>query len=314
MKYKPSDYAIAQSIIAVVLLLLPLLALVDIEAKRILIYAHDWVLYIASLLLIWHFAARRFIKKLLANQHLFRPLIVFSATILATALLYAPSYLLSLIWHEDIETRKLLVGFLTAMNFMLSLIWCIGYVSALAARERTRLEETYKKQSLKLLSQQIQPGFLYQSLDNIDALIAEDEEKASNAITNLAELLRYKLKAGQHDEVDLYDELNAVTYMQNLANAGELEIHGLEQIRNTHIMLPPLLVYNLLYQLNYKVDQPLAVKLESLENNQYQLLISGLTHNPRVIKKRIRAQYPDFFAANTGFHYKDKVLSLTFTG
>ena len=79
----------------------------------------------------------------------------------------------------------------------------IGYISAQAVREKTSLEHTIRKQKLKMLSQQVQPAFLYQCLDNIEYLMEQNTEAASDSITDLAELLRYKLHADKQDLVEL---------------------------------------------------------------------------------------------------------------
>ncbi len=306
---KLSDYWIAQLIIFVLLLLFPLIALAELEPSKLLPYAHDWLLYTSCLILVSHFVSRRFIKKMLSTGRFYRILIVFSAVIMTAAFLYIPSYLLSFIWYDSEKDRQLLIQFLTSMNVIFSFVWVIGYLAALAARERSQLEETYKKQSLRMLSQQIQPKFLYQSLDQIEHFMDSDLDKACDAVTNLAELLRYKLRAGKEEYVDLYDELIAARYMQSLAEAGDLNLSALDELQPKTIKLPPLLVYNLLFQLNHKVDQPLNVTLEQ-QLEQWHLCVSGLTHNPRLIKKRMRTQYPDFFAINPGFQYKNNCLTL----
>lgn len=307
---KLSDYWIAQLIIFSLLLLLPLVTLAEIEPSKLLPYAHDWLLYVISLIVIWSLVTRRFIKSMLSNGRFYRILIMISAVIVSSAMLFIPSYLLSFIWYELPHERQELIQFLAVMNIVLSTMWTIGYISALAARERALLEEKYKQQSLKMVSQQIQPNFLYQSLDQIEHLMDNDLDTACDAITNLAELLRYKLRAGKEESVDLYDELLAAGYMKSLANAGKMEIKALEQITPNQVKVPPLLVYNLLYQLNHKINQPLTVSL-LMKNNQWQLSISGLTHNPRLIKKRIRTQYAQFFNLHPGFSYANKCLTLT---
>ena len=237
---KLNDYWLAQVLIFILLTTLPLIALSVVEAKKVLVYTHDWLIFVVMNLTILHFVAR---KRIAQNKHApsFKKIFgIIVAIILTNLILLAPLYLLTMLWETDASNRNKLYYGLLAISFNIHFIWCIGYQMALSAREKSKLEQDNKKLNLKILAQQIQPEFLYQSLDNIEELIEEDEELASDAITNLAELLRYKLKASKLDNAHLGEELQAVQHMQCLANSGEINIIDLPYIIEQKVTVPPL--------------------------------------------------------------------------
>ncbi len=63
---------------------------------------------------------------------------------------------------------------------------------------------------LKYLRSQLNPHFLFNSLNNIDELIFNDQEKASKAIFHLSEVLRYVLKESETNKVPLNKELEFI--------------------------------------------------------------------------------------------------------
>lgn len=305
------DYYIAQGIITSLILLFPLVAVTFFAPEKLMQHALEWLLYTLMLVSVWHLVTRRFIKRMLQKQRFYRALVVLSALIITVAILYLPSMLLSYFWYDDAAERQQLVKSLTKFNLFLSFVWTIGYVSAQAIREKASIEKSIKHHSLKMLAQQVQPAFLYQCLDNIEALMDKDTDAASESITDLAELLRYKLQAGKQDLVELKQELNAIKYMQRLANAGDLTLSISEELELRSVTIPPLLVYNLLYMLNLKVAQPLHVDV-SLSAQACTISVSGFSYQPRLIISRIKGHYIDFFTSQQArINFQDKRLNLT---
>ena len=76
--------------------------------------------------------------------------------------------------------------------------------------ERLRLIATVKEAELRALKSQINPHFLFNSLNSLRALIDEDAPRAREAVTRLANMLRYSLQSGQQETVIFEDELRIV--------------------------------------------------------------------------------------------------------
>jgi hypothetical protein len=75
-------------------------------------------------------------------------------------------------------------------------------------RERTlRATALATEAQLEMLRYQLQPHFLFNSLNSLRALIAEDPSRAREMVTELAEFLRYSLLSSGVSEVPLADEI-----------------------------------------------------------------------------------------------------------
>jgi len=68
----------------------------------------------------------------------------------------------------------------------------------------------------QLLKAQLNPHFLYNTLNNIDALIWLDQERASSAVTSLSDLMRYMTYSARQEKVPLKDEVRAVAQLCDL--------------------------------------------------------------------------------------------------
>lgn len=67
-----------------------------------------------------------------------------------------------------------------------------------------------------LLKSQLNPHFLYNTLNNIDALIWIDQERASAAVTSLSRLMRYFTYSARQEMVPLKDELEHLRLLIDL--------------------------------------------------------------------------------------------------
>ena len=100
----------------------------------------------------------------------------------------------------------------------------------------------------QLLKSQLNPHFLYNTLNNIDALIWIDQERASSAVTSLSSLMRYFTYSACQEQVPLSDE---VEHLQQLIDLQRLRMPraaclvfeqegDLSQLHIAPLMLTPL--------------------------------------------------------------------------
>ncbi len=73
-----------------------------------------------------------------------------------------------------------------------------------------RLEARQTESELKLLKSQINPHFLFNTLNNIYATNLEDSEKANDIVLGLAGLLRYQLESNSKQKALLADEIESL--------------------------------------------------------------------------------------------------------
>lgn len=76
--------------------------------------------------------------------------------------------------------------------------------------ERLELNTTLKQAQLNTLKGQINPHFMFNSLNNIRGLMLEDVEKSREMLTKLSEMLRYSLTKTSVDGIALEEELEMV--------------------------------------------------------------------------------------------------------
>lgn len=100
---------------------------------------------------------------------------------------------------------------------MIVFIWILIYFSyQMTMRyhfneiEKWKLKAEIQKAELGTLKSQINPHFMFNTLNNIKGLMLEDVSLAREMITNFSELLSYSLQHAEKKEVFLSDELEVV--------------------------------------------------------------------------------------------------------
>lgn len=88
-------------------------------------------------------------------------------------------------------------------------------------KKRLELEQQNQKSQMNLLISQINPHFLFNTLHNIDALIHEDQDKASKSLVKLSDIMRYMLKDTKSDFVELKNEIE---YLENYFSLESLRL------------------------------------------------------------------------------------------
>ncbi len=86
---------------------------------------------------------------------------------------------------------------------------------------KIELENKNKTSELALLRTQLNPHFLFNTLNNIDALISTNQEKASDAVIKLSEIMRFMLYEANSDRVPLEKEIN---YLQSYISLQQLRL------------------------------------------------------------------------------------------
>ena len=95
--------------------------------------------------------------------------------------------------------------------------WMAIYLAIAMQRHRyqselrqAQLGEALRAAELRLLQSQLNPHFLFNALNGLRSLIAEDPGRARDAVTQLARTMRYSLASGDEDLVSLERELEMV--------------------------------------------------------------------------------------------------------
>lgn len=135
----------------------------------------------------------------------------------AGSLILLAHVLYYMVLHEPLEMG--MVSFiLSILNLCIFLlIWTAFYTvikSFIRLREekinRFRLEAALKESQLNTLKGQINPHFMFNSLNNIRGLMLEDVDKSREMLTRLSEMLRYSLNADKKNTISLGEEIDTV--------------------------------------------------------------------------------------------------------
>ena len=103
----------------------------------------------------------------------------------------------------------ILFGTLTIYAIQFALYHLVRNVQRLRQKEQqaTELLALAREQQLAALKAQINPHFLFNTLNSISATLKQDPDQAREMIAKLSRLLRYALDGAQRDQVALRDEI-----------------------------------------------------------------------------------------------------------
>jgi sensor histidine kinase YesM len=108
-----------------------------------------------------------------------------------------------IIMYRDIISMSVTAGLSTAIKMTTQ--W---YQSQ---AEQKELEKLHIESELQNLKHQLNPHFLFNTLNNIYSLISINQEHAQNAVHQLSNLIRYVLYDSDHPKVPLNKDLNFTT-------------------------------------------------------------------------------------------------------
>lgn len=183
-----------------------------------LIYATVDTLFFAVL---YQFLCKLLIQppQWLQNKAL-RFVVVMLIMVFACQLLFSIEYLVHIYTPiERPQPNSDFLPYITLANFLKVLILnlsalCIAIYkySLFTLRQTEELKQEQKLMKLQLLQSQINPHFLFNSLNNIYALVYTKNDIAPDALLKLSDMLRYVTDFGQQEKVSLDKEL---AYIQN---------------------------------------------------------------------------------------------------
>jgi len=139
------------------------------------------------------------------------------------------------------------VTFLWAFNGWLMIYFALH---ARKQREARELELTLdaRNAQLDMLRAQVNPHFLFNCLNSVRALIAENPHRAASMVTSLSDLLRYSLQSDRTHTVSLAEELAIVDEYVSLERVRfehRLRFERMLDPRALEARVPPMLVQTL---------------------------------------------------------------------
>jgi two-component system LytT family sensor kinase len=203
---------------------------------------------------------------------------------------------------------------------ILALVWgIIGsaikgiflWVDSIAERRVLEKKHLQSKNALLLLQAQINPHFLFNSLNNIDILIEESSKIASEYLKKLSDILRYVLYETKEEEIDLSKEIVQIKNYIDLQkirtnNPRYVNLNILGELRAQKIapmIFIPFVENAFKHSKNKTIDNAIDIQFEIsdqnvtmvcknyFESNQIEIVKNEGLGN-ETIKQRLNLLYP----------------------
>lgn len=210
-------------------------------------------------------------------------------------------------WQEIIQFIIIFVGVTTLLQ--LSRGW---FEQAEMKQEIAELKQENTEAELKTLRAQMNPHFLFNSLNHIYALAIQDSPKTGSAVLELSELLRYNIGNKDRQKVRLDDEIK---YIQKYIELYKSRVHHPERIEleinnpDADLLISPLLLivfiencfkHGSIKKPGEKIDIAIRVDDDTLslktqnwigESNELPNFSSGTGY--KNVRRRLELLYPD---------------------
>ncbi|MBS1744276.1 MAG: sensor histidine kinase [Bacteroidetes bacterium] len=139
--------------------------------------------------------------------------------------------------------------------------------------ETDALKASFRQSQLQGLKSQVNPHFLFNSLNSLSSLIYEDEEKAETFLNEMSKVYRYMLRNDEDQFVTLQTELAFVQSYMYLLKARYGDGLVLEKkVSNEDLtrLIPPLtlqvIIENAIYQNAIIKNKPLVISIETVND------------------------------------------------
>ncbi len=214
------------------------------------------------------------------------------------------------------------------ITIFVSTVLCIFKLYSEMEAEKNKLMTEKKDAELQALKTQINPHFIFNSLNNIYSLVYQNSEKALPAIEELSRLLRYSTKDLEKPVIPLEKEME---YIESLIALESLRIKNPELLTvEKNITLPnqgisPMLLVPFVenafkhgdfrdkgFILKISDDQgPLHFYLHNFKNSRYKDDFSGI--GIENVRKRLEILYPGSYQLSIRENKSEFVVDLKIT-
>lgn len=236
-------------------------------------------------------------------------------------------------WMQDLlaETVQNLLADLSLLFYLfLSFLTGGALLSIIRGENLSEIRLRNSQHENQLLKSQLNPHFLYNTLNNIDALIWIDQERASSAVTSLSALMRYLTYSSRQEYVTLQAEIEHIEQLVELQRLrmsqanSLLFVNKVSASKAAHIHIAPLLLMPLVENafkhcssldedqaiifslrivdgiLRFETDNVVSDSDSMLANGEKRLKSTtlhgvGLT----VLRRRLELLYPKAFSLST---------------
>jgi two-component system, LytTR family, sensor kinase len=225
---------------------------------------------------------------------------LFAATILILIWVYLTSMIINLITPElsDYITMSLPSRFLSGYLFYVFYVFffmAIVYYQNFKekVKRESELKTLVREAELHALKSQINPHFLFNSLNSISSLTMSDPAKAQEMVINLSSLMRYSLKHGQSEKVSfgtelqnnkLYLSIEKVRFGNKLQTIFRVDESCSKSVLPNMILQP--IYENAIKYGVYEATEPVEIITEASCNGEFLEISVTNSYDPGVRNKK----------------------------
>ena len=189
---------------------------------------------------------------------------------------------------------RMLTGYLLYVFYVLLFMSIIYYQNFKdKVKRESELKSLIKEAELHALKSQINPHFLFNSLNSISSLTMSDPGKAQEMVINLSSLMRYSLKHNQNEKVTfgtelqnnkLYLAIEKVRFGSKLLPVFNVD-EGCYEASLPNMILQPIYENAIKYGV-YEATEPVEIITTGSCNGRYLEISVENTYDPDVINKK----------------------------
>jgi two-component system, LytTR family, sensor kinase len=225
---------------------------------------------------------------------------IIAATIIVFIWLYIGIVIIKLLhpyseqWIDNNIAANIFGGYMLYLTYVI-FFYAVNYYHGFKEKLRNegKLKSLVKEAELHALKSQINPHFLFNSLNSISSLTMTDPARAQEMVINLSALMRYSLKHDQIDKVPFSEELNnnklylqieKVRFGNKLNPVFEIDENCLNALIPNMILQP--LYENAIKYGVYEATEPVDIVTRSVCNNDVLEITITNNYDPDSMSKR----------------------------
>lgn len=176
--------------------------------------------------------------------------------------------------------------------------------------ERLQLNTHLKQAQLNTLKGQINPHFMFNSLNNIRGLMLEDVAKSRDMLTKLSEILRYSLTKNNVNGISVQEELEMVDNYIDLSKIqfeNRLEFEKEVDENTLQLQIPPMIIQLLIEnaakhgisnlknggRITLTIKKNVALTIEIRNTGKLKIAKNSTQLGLKNIKQRLKLLYAD---------------------
>ena len=224
-------------------------------------------------------------KFLFSKKRWLYPLVLL-LTIAVVFLLLGILFVFSGVVHETLSKTGMAVEKIIPVILINAVsLWLLAIVSSVLWTIYNRLREAENEKlsaQIASLKSQINPHFLFNTLNNIYAIAFDTSPKAADMVDKLSEMMRYTMKDTQRDFVLLEDEIN---YINNFIELQKLRLDKSVKLECSIIEhVPPLQIAPMLlvpfvenaFKHGVNSEQKSHIRIEiAMNKTEFQLIVTN---------------------------------------